>query len=337
MRSLHMSMWPYKICHLIHPHRFIPPIFIQPHTGARFNRFCSYNTSHSCFSDAVLRGGHIHHHFISQPSFLRSLSSATISPSQRLALSTLHSCHNAPTHIPSLASFSSGSFRLCRDLVNDFPRSTISSTHPQYPTRHFSSLPPNDNLKNNNKIGTQNSNKGLLKYIAKYVIKPGYGWTVWGRAQLYHLLRISFTYVVQFVKHPSIVFTWSKQLKDGIIHGWSWTKRGFKLFGANFKISLLLLKKKIKGQPLNFREHKLLVQTTSDIVKLVPFSFFIVVPFAELLLPIALWIFPGMLPSTFADKQIDKPGLQRKLKAKQELAQFFQEIVAERTRQVLGT
>lgn len=43
-----------------------------------------------------------------------------------------------------------------------------------------------------------------------------------------------------------------------------------------------------------------LVRTTADLFRLVPFSVFVIVPFMEFLLPVALKLFPGMLPSTFA-------------------------------------
>ena len=45
-----------------------------------------------------------------------------------------------------------------------------------------------------------------------------------------------------------------------------------------------------------------LVRTVSDLFRLLPFSVFIIVPFMELLLPIALKLFPGMLPSTFTSQ-----------------------------------
>ena len=45
-----------------------------------------------------------------------------------------------------------------------------------------------------------------------------------------------------------------------------------------------------------------LKRTTQDLLRLIPFSVFILVPFMELLLPVALKLFPNMLPSTFADK-----------------------------------
>lgn len=211
--------------------------------------------------------------------------------------------------------------------------------------RQFSSQPKvcsnsshHDDCKENGKLKVPQKTlkKKLLKLNRKFLVTPISDLLKWSFTQLKSISVGVLNSTKELIYHPSIVFTWYDGLKLSVIHGWQWTKKGFKLFGANFKISLLLLQKKIKGQPLTYREHKLLVRTTADLVKLIPFSFFVVVPFAELLLPVALWLFPGMLPSTFSDKQVDNSQLKRKLKAKQELAQFFQEMVAERTQQVLG-
>jgi LETM1 and EF-hand domain-containing protein 1 len=43
-------------------------------------------------------------------------------------------------------------------------------------------------------------------------------------------------------------------------------------------------------------------RTTQDLLRLIPFAVFIIVPFMEFLLPVALKLFPNMLPSTFEDK-----------------------------------
>ena len=43
-------------------------------------------------------------------------------------------------------------------------------------------------------------------------------------------------------------------------------------------------------------------RTTQDLLRLIPFAVFIIVPFMEFLLPVALKLFPTMLPSTFEDK-----------------------------------
>jgi LETM1 and EF-hand domain-containing protein 1 len=40
-------------------------------------------------------------------------------------------------------------------------------------------------------------------------------------------------------------------------------------------------------------------------MRVVPFAFFIAVPFMELLLPVALKLFPNMLPSTYESKSME--------------------------------
>jgi LETM1 and EF-hand domain-containing protein 1 len=58
--------------------------------------------------------------------------------------------------------------------------------------------------------------------------------------------------------------------------------------------------------------------------RLVPFSVFVIVPFMELLLPVALKLFPGMLPSTFTTKSEYEAKMKRALTAKLEYAKFLQ-------------
>jgi hypothetical protein len=191
--------------------------------------------------------------------------------------------------------------------------------------------------------------KGFLKYpqvrwiLDEHRLLSPHMWRVWSHQKDYNnqlhsqcLATVSKRFLATSVEPKKNQGRWLTKIKKQILHGIAWTKQGFHLFGANIKVSSLLLKKKIKGQPLNYREHKLLVRTTHDLIKIIPFSFFILVPFAELLLPVALWLFPGMLPSTFSHDPKSTDQIQRRIKAKQDLAQFFQELVAERTRQVLG-
>ena len=45
-----------------------------------------------------------------------------------------------------------------------------------------------------------------------------------------------------------------------------------------------------------------LVRTTADMFRLVPFLVFLLVPFMEFLLPVAVKLFPSMLPSTFKEE-----------------------------------
>lgn len=46
----------------------------------------------------------------------------------------------------------------------------------------------------------------------------------------------------------------------------------------------------------------------ADLFRLVPFLVFVVVPFMEFLLPVAVKLFPNMLPSTFETQSIKVTG-----------------------------
>ena len=72
-----------------------------------------------------------------------------------------------------------------------------------------------------------------------------------------------------------------------------------------------------------------MTRTTADVFRLVPMSVFVIVPFMELLLPVALKIFPNMLPSTFEDKLKAEEETKRQLAARLGVAQFLQDTVGE--------
>ena len=102
---------------------------------------------------------------------------------------------------------------------------------------------------------------------------------------------------------------------------------GFKLLFLDVKISSKIIWKTVHGKTLSRRENRQLVRTVSDLFRLVPFSVFIIVPFMELLLPVALKLFPGMLPSTFTSADEREVKLRRALKAKLEYARFLQKTL----------
>ncbi|CAO3607513.1 unnamed protein product [Mucor fragilis] len=64
-------------------------------------------------------------------------------------------------------------------------------------------------------------------------------------------------------------------------------------------------------------------------MRLVPFAFFLIVPFMELLLPVALKIFPNMLPSTYESKSQEEKKKMALLKVRLEMAKFLQETISE--------
>lgn len=91
---------------------------------------------------------------------------------------------------------------------------------------------------------------------------------------------------------------WYKVVVHTLQHYWV----GSKLLYAETRISARLMLKLAKGKDLTRRERRQLTRTSADLFRLVPFAVFILVPFMEFALPIALRFFPNMLPSTFQDK-----------------------------------
>lgn len=76
---------------------------------------------------------------------------------------------------------------------------------------------------------------------------------------------------------------------------------GFKLLNDDFKFYVRLQKHKIdyKYDKPSYKENVKLSQVKSDFIKFIPFSIFIIVPGAELLLPAWLVVFPNSIPSQF--------------------------------------
>lgn len=66
-----------------------------------------------------------------------------------------------------------------------------------------------------------------------------------------------------------------------------------------------------------------------DLGRLVPFSMFVIVPFAELLLPIALKLFPNLLPSTY-EGQSSKDAKANILRStRKEVSSFLRQTLQE--------
>ncbi|CAK7201323.1 LETM1 domain-containing protein ylh47 [Sporothrix eucalyptigena] len=92
--------------------------------------------------------------------------------------------------------------------------------------------------------------------------------------------------------------TLGQKIKKEAQHYWD----GTKLLATEVKISTRLALKMAAGYELTRRENRQLQRTVQDLGRLVPFSVFVIVPFAELLLPVALRLFPNLLPSTYEGK-----------------------------------
>jgi LETM1 and EF-hand domain-containing protein 1 len=119
--------------------------------------------------------------------------------------------------------------------------------------------------------------------------------------------------------------TLRQKIMKEIHHYWD----GTKLLGTEIKISSKLVLKMAAGYELTRREHRQLKRTVIDVGRLVPFLPFVLVPFAELLLPVALKLFPNMLPSTFEDAK-SKDGKAVKLRSsRKEVSSFLRDTLKE--------
>ena len=118
---------------------------------------------------------------------------------------------------------------------------------------------------------------------------------------------------------------WVQAIKEGAHHYWV----GSKLLATDISVSYRLIRRITRGHALSRRERRLLTRTFVDLLRLVPFSVFVIVPFLEFTLPFVLKLFPNMLPSTFADKHKQAEDQKKLLKVRLEVAAFQQEMLEE--------
>lgn len=113
------------------------------------------------------------------------------------------------------------------------------------------------------------------------------------------------------------------RIKHEVAHYWN----GTKLLGYEIKVSTKLLFKMMAGYGLSRRESNQLQRTLVDVARLIPFSMFVLVPFAELLLPVALKIFPNLLPSTYELSSDANKKKARLLKARTASSEFIKQTM----------
>ncbi|XP_061485791.1 mitochondrial proton/calcium exchanger protein isoform X2 [Rhineura floridana] len=104
---------------------------------------------------------------------------------------------------------------------------------------------------------------------------------------------------------------------------------GFRLLWIDTTIAARMLWRILHGNTLSRRERRQFLRICADLFRLVPFLVFLVVPFMEFLLPVALKLFPNMLPSTFETKSKKEERLKKELRVKLELAKFLQDTIEE--------
>ncbi|KAJ5124789.1 uncharacterized protein N7515_008614 [Penicillium bovifimosum] len=119
--------------------------------------------------------------------------------------------------------------------------------------------------------------------------------------------------------------TFRQKVKKELQHYWD----GTKLLATEVKISSRLALKMAAGYELSRREHRQLQRTTKDLGRLVPFSMFLIVPFAELLLPVALKLFPNMLPSTYEGQKARDAKALNLSSTRKEVSGFLRDTLRE--------
>ncbi|KAJ6132914.1 MRS7 family protein [Penicillium samsonianum] len=119
--------------------------------------------------------------------------------------------------------------------------------------------------------------------------------------------------------------TLGQKVKKELQHYWD----GTKLLSTEVKISSRLALKMAGGYELSRREHRQLQRTTKDLGRLVPFSMFLIVPFAELLLPVALKLFPNMLPSTYEGQKARDAKALNLRSTRKEVSGFLRNTIRE--------
>ena len=117
---------------------------------------------------------------------------------------------------------------------------------------------------------------------------------------------------------------WGK-VKREAHHYWD----GTKLLATEVRISTKLALKMAAGYELSRRENRQLQRTVQDLGRLVPFSVFVIVPFAELLLPVALKIFPNMLPSTYEGQTSKDKKASHLRTTRKEVSSFLRDTLKE--------
>lgn len=116
-----------------------------------------------------------------------------------------------------------------------------------------------------------------------------------------------------------------KRVKKEAVHYWD----GTKLLGKEIEISFRLALKMAAGYELSRRENRQLKRTTEDLIRLVPFLVFVIVPFAELLLPVALKLFPNMLPSTYEEEATKEAKRAALVKTRKDVSKLLRTTIQE--------
>lgn len=132
------------------------------------------------------------------------------------------------------------------------------------------------------------------------------------------------TLAEQKKEQQKLLSLWQK-IKREAHHYWD----GTKLLATEVKISTRLALKMAAGYELSRRENRQLQRTVKDLGRLVPFSVFVIVPFAEILLPVALKLFPNLLPSTYEGQKAKDTKMNNLRATRKDVSKLLRETLKE--------
>lgn len=100
------------------------------------------------------------------------------------------------------------------------------------------------------------------------------------------------------------------KIKNAVVDGVKHTVHGLRDFGSDSKWLIKTSTNQAKYSVVSYGEATRQRHVKRDVLKMIPFSFFLIVPGAELALPAYLKIFPNSLPSQFESDQNRQKALQ---------------------------
>lgn len=120
-----------------------------------------------------------------------------------------------------------------------------------------------------------------------------------------------------------------RKIGSDIVHGVKHLGSSLKLFWLNSKIGVKIAMRIMKGEQVSAIERNRMKRALADIFLMFPFSIFVIIPGAELLIPVYLKIFPGAMPSSFESLSQKEKRTIKQTQARLDLASFLHETLNE--------
>lgn len=120
-----------------------------------------------------------------------------------------------------------------------------------------------------------------------------------------------------------------KKIGNDIVHGIKHLGSSLKLFWLNSKIGCKIAVRIVKGEQVSAIERNRMKRALADIFLMFPFSIFVIIPGAELLIPVYLKIFPSAMPSSFETLSQKEQRSIKQTQARLDLASFLHETLNE--------